>query len=118
MAAKDEDGNVNADDTFADGNVNADGNPAESGEIDQLLQDISNVLLSRQGFFFYIRLLLFQLCIYLVQQLLQQDRSVSLCSICPSNVFASELYLCLSIKLIMLRYLCVQLLLFMKLRAT
>lgn len=82
MAAKDEDGgNLNADDTFADGNVNADGNLAESGEIDQLLQDISNVLLSRQGLFLYIRLLLLlllRLCIYLVQ-LLQQDRSVFLC---------------------------------------
>lgn len=91
MAAKEE-----------DGNVNADGNLAEAGEMDELLQEISDVLRS-QGFFLFFRLLLRQ-CIYLV---------CFLCVQYPSNVFASELYICLSIKLILLRYL-----LFMKMRAT
>ncbi|WZZ13979.1 hypothetical protein YC2023_107068 [Brassica napus] len=46
-----------------DGNVNADGNLAEAGEMDELLQEISDVLRS-QGFFLFFRLLLRQ-CIYL-----------------------------------------------------
>ena len=62
MAAKEE-----------DGNVNADGNLAEAGEMDELLQAISDVLRS-QGFSLFFRLLILRLCIYLVHLL--QDRYV------------------------------------------
>lgn len=53
----------------------SDGNLVEPGEMDELLQEISDALLLSQGFFlFSFVFFFFRLCIYLVQLLQFQDQ--------------------------------------------